>query len=146
MKKIISIVITLCFCNLLITDIYAAIMPKNNVVVPVSGNVVAVEYPLLPTDIGKIVQDMYILGDRTVINIQDLHSDENTQKNIVSILDFFVSNYDVKNIYFEGAIGNLDFGWLNSIKDENLKKNIADKLLSDGKITGAEYFGFFNKK
>ena len=57
-----------------------------------------------------------------------------------------VNNYNVKNIYFEGAIGNLDFGWLNSIKDENIKKNIANKLLIDGKITGAEYFGFFNKK
>ena len=141
MKKIISILLTLCFCNLITMDIYGISIPTTY-----SNNITITNYSLLPVDIGKVVQDTYVLSNTTIINIQDLHSDENTQKNIVSILDFLVNNYNVKNIYFEGAIGNLDFGWLNSIKDENIKKNIANKLLIDGKITGAEYFGFFNKK
>ena len=144
MKKIISIVVSLCFFNLVATDIYGAVVPVN---VPSAVNNFSVaNYSLLPADIGKVVQDMYVLGNKTVINIQDLHADEQTQKNIVSVLDFLVNNYNVQNIYFEGAIGTLDFGWLNSIKDEKLKKDIANKLLSEGKITGAEYFGFFNKK
>ena len=144
MKKIISVLLTLCFCNLIISDIYGSIIPANPV--PVKSNVIEKNYSSLPADIGKIVQDTYVLGNTTIINIQDLHSDENTQRNIVSILDFLVNNYNVQDIYFEGAIGNLDFGWLNSIKDEKLKKNVADKLLTEGKITGAEYFGFFNEK
>ncbi len=142
MKKIISILIALCFCNLTIADVYGAFVPT---ITPAQNNVAMTNYSLLPVDIGKLVQDVYVLSNTTVINIQDLHSDENTQKNIASILDFLVKNYNVQNIYFEGAIGDLDFGWLNSIEDEKLKKNIADKLLGDGKITGAEYFGFFNK-
>ena len=144
MKKIISIAVSLCFFNLVATDIYGAVVPVN---VPSAVNNFSVaNYSLLPADIGKIVQDMYVLGNKTVINIQDLHADEQTQKNIVSVLEFLVNNYNVQNVYFEGAMGNLDFGWLNSIKDEKLKKDIANKLLSEGKITGAEYFGFFNKK
>lgn len=145
MKKILSIVVSLCFINLTITDIYAVLLPET-AAVAVNGAAVVADYPVLPEDVGKIVQDMYVLGNRTVINIQDLHSDENTQKNIISILEFLTDNYDVKNIYFEGAIGNLDFAWLNSIKDNSLKKTIAEKLLSEGKITGAEYFGLFNEK
>jgi len=144
MKKLISLLVALCFCNLIITDIYSAIMPVN--MTPIKNSIVPINNSLLPVDIGKIVQDVYVFGDRTVINIQDLHSDENTQRNIVSILNFLSDNYNVKNIYFEGAIGNLDFGWLNTIKDEKLKENVANKLLQDGKITGAEYFGIFNKK
>ena len=145
MKKIISILMVLCFCNLILTDIYGAVIPvvNNNSSV---NNIAVANNSLLPVDIGKFVQDMYVLGNRTVINIQDLHSDENTQKNIVSILEFLVDNYNIQNIYFEGAIGTLDFGWLNSIKDEKLKETVAKKLLQDSKITGAEYFGFFNKK
>ncbi|MBO7611243.1 MAG: hypothetical protein J6T23_03430 [Elusimicrobia bacterium] len=145
MKKILSVVIALCFINLTIVDIYGSLMPETTAVA-VSGAAVIANYPVLPEDIGKIVQDMYVLGNRTVINVQDLHADENTQKNIISILEFIVNNYNVQNIYFEGAIGDLDFGWLNTIKDEKLKKDIANKLLSEGKITGAEYFGFFNKR
>ncbi len=144
MKKIISILVTLCFCNLIATDIFCAVVPANTI--PYIEDVSIAKRPLLPVDIGKVVQDMYVLGDRTIINIQDLHSDEYTQKNIISILDYLVNNYNVQNIYFEGAIGNLNFGWLNSIKDEKLKKDVATKLLQDSKITGAEYFGLFNQK
>ena len=144
MKKIISLFVAMCFINLIAIDIYSVIVPVNNI--SSINNISTTNYLLLPTDIGKIVQDMYILGNRTIINIQDLHSDEYTQKNIISILDYLVNNYNVQNIYFEGAIGNLNFGWLNSIKDEKLKKGVANKLLQDGKITGAEYFGLFNQK
>ena len=141
MKKILSAVVSLCFINLIITDIYGAFIPKA---VPVAVNNTA-DYNLLPEDIGKFVQDMYVLGDKTIINIQDLHSDENTQKNIISILEFLSDNYNIKNVYLEGAYGNLDFGWLNVIKDEKLKKTVADNLLKEGKITGTEYFGLFEQ-
>ena len=145
MKKIISLFITLCLCNLTVADIYAAgITPVQTL--SYGNSVPVTNYVTLPADIGNFVQDMYVLGEKTVINIQDLHSDESTQKNIVSILEFLVNNYNIQNIYLEGASGNLDFGWLNVIPDEKLKKNVADKLLEDGKITGAEYFGLFNER
>lgn len=144
MKKIISIIISLCFLNLAFTDIYG--MGVSAKISSPVNNPSVMNYPLLPVDIGKVVQDMYVLGDKTVINIQDLHADESAQKNIISLLEFLVNNYNIKNIYVEGAIGNLDFTWLNLIKDEKLKKDIANRLLSEGKITGTEYFGFFNKK
>lgn len=144
MKKIISIIISLCFLNLAFTDIYG--MGVSAKISSPVNNPSVMNYPLLPVDIGKVVQDMYVLGDKTVINIQDLHADESAQKNIISLLEFLVNNYNIKNIYVEGAIGNLDFTWLNLVKDEKLKKDIANRLLSEGKITGTEYFGFFNKK
>ena len=69
MKKILSVFVALCFFNLSVTDIYASLMPETTAFISNAGTVVA-NYPVLPEDIGKIVQDMYVLGNRTIINIQ----------------------------------------------------------------------------
>lgn len=142
-KKLISIALSLCLLNALCIDVYSAAALPINPVVDFAN--VALTDSFIPSDLGKVVDDVYIGAEKTIVNIQDLHSDKNTQENIAEILDYLTKNYNIENIYLEGAVEELDFNWLKVIKDEKVRKSIADKLLSDGKITGAEYFGLFNE-
>ncbi|MBQ3835122.1 MAG: hypothetical protein II816_06375 [Elusimicrobia bacterium] len=144
MKKTLSLFLSLCIINLVCADIYAGVPSPINTVVPADNIIVSDSF--IPVDLGVIVDDIYVGSDKTIINIQDLHADESTQKNIVSILEYLTANYNVGTIYLEGAVKELNFDWLKVIKDEKLRNNVAQKLLSDGKITGAEFFGLYYQK
>ena len=89
---------------------------------------------------GKITSSKDAKSDITVINIQDLHCHPQTQRNISKIISQIADNYNLKKIYVEGGYGNIDTNWLNSIKNENVKKQIIEKLLEDGILTGSEYY------
>ncbi|MCL2390289.1 MAG: hypothetical protein FWC88_02560 [Endomicrobia bacterium] len=96
--------------------------------------------PLIPQDMGNIMYDFYFGGDNTIINIQDLHADYATQKNIADIIDYLNDNYEIGSVYFEGAYGAVNMDWLKEETDSALRKAISQRLLRDGKISGAEYF------
>jgi hypothetical protein len=81
-----------------------------------------------------------------VVNIQDLHSHPEVQRNISRIIDLFDSKYGVKNIYLEGAYGQVSTKWLTDAKEENVRKAIMDKLIDTGRLTGAEYFSALKNK
>lgn len=94
---------------------------------------------------GKIVSFNNNLSDTVVINIQDLHCDYSVQKNISSIIEEILNKYEIKNIFVEGAIGNVDTSFLSSISSK-YKHNILDMLLKEGKITGTEYYSAISDK
>ena len=89
---------------------------------------------------GKITSSKDAKSNITVVNIQDLHCHPQTQRNISKIISQIANNYNLKKIYVEGGYGNIDTNWLNSIKNENVKKQIIEKLLEDGILTGSEYY------
>jgi mRNA degradation ribonuclease J1/J2 len=95
---------------------------------------------LIPYTSGRITDAKYYDSDTMVINIQDLHCHPEVQKNISNILSLLDAKYKLTNIYVEGAIGQVDTSWLTSIKDNNLKNEIVGSLLSEGRLTGPEYF------
>ncbi len=94
----------------------------------------------LPYSYGKITSANYEASDTVVINIQDLHSHAEVQKNINNIISLFDEKYGVKNIYLEGAYGDVSTKWLTVAKDENIRNSVMNKLLENGRLTGAEYF------
>ncbi|MFA7074829.1 MAG: hypothetical protein WC234_06555, partial [Endomicrobiaceae bacterium] len=94
----------------------------------------------LPYSFGKITSANYEGSDKIVINIQDLHSHPEVQKNINNIIDLFDTKYGVKAIYLEGAYGQVSTKWLAASKDEVVKNTVMNKLLQAGRLTGAEYF------
>ena len=89
---------------------------------------------------GKITSSKDAKSDITVINIQDLHCHPQTQKNISKLIKEIADKYNLKNIYVEGGYGDIDTTWLNSIKDENIKKKIIEELVEEGILTGSEYY------
>ena len=94
----------------------------------------------LPYSYGKITSADYRGSDTVVINIQDLHSHPEVQRNINNIISLFDEKYGVKNIYLEGAYGQVSTKWLTVAKDENIKNSVMNKLLENGRLTGAEYY------
>ena len=61
----------------------------------------------VPYSYGKITQARYKGSDKVFINIQDLHSHSEVQKNISNIIEIFDNKYGVKNVYLEGAYGEM---------------------------------------
>ncbi|MBR3628647.1 MAG: hypothetical protein IKN42_07400, partial [Elusimicrobia bacterium] len=94
----------------------------------------------ISNEYGKITSSKDANSDITVINIQDLHCHPQTQKNIAKIIGEIADKYNLKKIYVEGGYGDIDVSWLNSIKDENVRKQAIEKLLEEGVLTGSEYY------
>ena len=94
----------------------------------------------LPYSYGKITSANYQASDTVVINIQDLHSHAEVQRNINNIISLFDDKYGVKSVYIEGAYGQVSTKWLTASKDENIKNSVMNRLLDSGRLTGAEYY------
>lgn len=95
---------------------------------------------LVPFNLGKVTDAMYANDGDIVVNIQDLHSHEQTQRNISNILSLLDKNYGLDKIYVEGAVGTVNTKWLQNIKEKNLKEKILNNLLKSGRLTGSEYY------
>jgi len=68
------------------------------------------------------------------------------QQNINSIIKALTDNYNLNNVYLEGAYETVNTNWLTNIVNENLKKSIIKELIKDGKLTGAEIYSINNNK
>ena len=77
-----------------------------------------------------------------VINIQDLHCDPIVQRNIVASLKRMEQWYGATPIpiYIEGAAGPIDSSWLTKVKDRDFRVGLAQSLVDQGKLSGAEYY------
>jgi hypothetical protein len=98
----------------------------------------------ISAEYGKITSSKDAQSDITVINIQDLHCHPQTQRNISKIIAQIADKYNLKKIYVEGGYGDIDVSWLSSIKDEHIRKQVIEKLLEDGILTGSEYYKLTN--
>jgi len=142
--KITAIVVVNCF---LLTSVYgqavASVMDNNRATAQFKQIFQDFE---LPYSYGKITTADYRGSDKVVVNIQDLHSHPEVQRNISRIIDLFDSKYGVKNIYLEGAYGQVSTKWLTDAKEENVRNAIMDKLIDTGRLTGAEYYSALKNK
>ncbi|MDD2524380.1 MAG: CPBP family intramembrane metalloprotease [Endomicrobiaceae bacterium] len=100
----------------------------------------------IPSSIGRITSAKYYDSDEVVINIQDLHCHVETQKNIVKIIEYIDKNYNLNEVYLEGAVGNVDTSWLSSLKKTGFGYQIIESLLNLGRLSGAEYYSVVNDK
>ena len=113
---------------------FAAPTPVNSVYPTYVENVV-------PFNLGKVTNSTDFSTSKVVVQIQDLHGDYQTQKNISSILSYLDKNYGISNIYVEGAPqGKLSTKWLADISDNSTKKVFIEAMMSVGELSGAEYF------
>jgi len=140
LKKTAAIITTLCFVvSIVFSQSAYAVMPVPNSV-PVTPNLNTPIKSLIPFNLGRITDAFYSNDGDIVINIQDLHSHEQTQRNISSILSILDKNFGLKDIYLEGATGTVNTQWLSDIKDNSTKQKVLNNLLASGRLTGGEYF------
>ena len=69
-----------------------------------------------------------------VILIQDIHINGYIQKKEFEIIKELRQKYKIKKIYVEGGYGNINTSWISG------NKKLADALVNDGYLTGAEYY------
>ncbi|MCL1971839.1 MAG: hypothetical protein FWG57_02470 [Endomicrobia bacterium] len=144
-KKIVSVVTLACF----IFSIFAtsgftsAVFAQSAAPVLQTVNTSPALNPsnfVIPFNMGRVTDSVNFNSDKVIVQIQDLHAHEETQRNIANILSFLDSKYKVTKIYVEGAAGDVDTSWLANISDEGLKSAIVNSLLSKGILTGSELF------
>ncbi|MBQ3835171.1 MAG: hypothetical protein II816_06630, partial [Elusimicrobia bacterium] len=142
--KITAIIVVNCF---LLTGVYghAVAMVLDNQRATEKFRQVFEDFDL-PYSYGKITSANYKASDKVVINIQDLHSHPEVQRNISNIISTFDEKYGVKNVFLEGAYGTVSTKWLTVAKDENVKNSVMNKLLDVGRLTGAEYYSASKNK
>ncbi|MDR1195869.1 MAG: hypothetical protein LBL00_05270, partial [Endomicrobium sp.] len=100
---------------------------------------------IIPADLAQ-VSDAFFKGERLVVNIQDLHSHEETQRNISAVLSYLDAKYKIDNIYVEGAVGEIDSAWLKNIKKTSYGEAVIERLMKDARLSGAEYFALQSER
>ncbi|MCR4662536.1 MAG: hypothetical protein K5622_01450 [Endomicrobiaceae bacterium] len=130
MKKLISLIVTICF----------VISSFNNVLFASINNTInnGSTENMLPKNLGITVSNLND-SKNIVINIQDLHANPQVQKNINAILKYLSDNNNIKSIYLEGANGKVNISWLKNL-DTKDKTEISNILLNIGMLTGTEFF------
>lgn len=145
LTKFTAVATAFCFITSVIGSqtIYAA-MPLPAASINISLDNIPKE--LIPFNLGRITDAYYANSNDIVINIQDLHSHEQTQRNISSILSILDSKFGISDVYMEGASETLNTEWLSGIKDNLKKQQVLNNLLNSGRLTGGEYFAVQSNK
>ncbi|MEI8217860.1 MAG: hypothetical protein WCG51_02265, partial [Elusimicrobiota bacterium] len=94
----------------------------------------------IPTTLGRITAAANLGSREVIINIQDLHCSPEVQKNISQIIELLNAKGRVSTIYQEGAWGTVNVSWADAITDGKLRTKVVEGLLSQGELTGAEYY------
>ena len=146
-KKSVAVLTTACFLFTMVFSqgAYAIVTPAPLPVIN-QNTLKSIESYLLPFNIGRITDALYTGSDEVVINIQDLHSHAQAQRNISSILSILDTQYGLENVYVEGGIGQVDTSWLSSISNKELREKILNNMLESGRLTGGEYYSVETNK
>ncbi|UCD55308.1 MAG: hypothetical protein JSV93_00485, partial [Candidatus Omnitrophota bacterium] len=100
----------------------------------------------IPYDAGTAQEVFSTGGDEVVINIQDAHASLTAQYSIIKILENLVANYDLELIALEGAEGPIDISLLKTFPDPEIRKDIADYFVREGKMSAGEFFSIVSEK
>ncbi|MDR2426869.1 MAG: MFS transporter [Endomicrobium sp.] len=93
-----------------------------------------------------LIDSSYYDSNTLIIHILDSHSDYEAQRKISDIIDFYDKKKQIEKIFVEGApLGKVNLNLFKSI-DENLKKSILDKMLSEAQIGACEYYASYNNR
>ena len=141
MKKIISVLLSICLIETIafgqgVAPVLPAAAANQRVIIQENAKIF---------NYSNVTSFMDLGSPFSVVIIQDLHCHPGVQKNISLILKQLYENYNVKNIFVEGAAGGINLDWLNSIADKSFADKAAESLIGSGRLTGSEYFAYKNK-
>ncbi len=89
--------------------------------------------------LGTITQSF--TGDsRLVVHVQDLHCNYEVQTNIAKIIDSLAGRHGLNLVGVEGAALPINVTRLSAFPLESVKRDTADYLVKQGRLTGAELY------
>ena len=90
---------------------------------------------------GKIMEWHKAKGDdKLIIHIQDRHVDETAQLNIASIIEELTQKYNVYLLSLEGASTELDTSFYDKFPDGDIKEKVSKFFVKKGIFTGSEFY------
>ncbi len=102
----------------------------------------------IPSEVGKI-ETVYLSStpsNKWVIEVQDAHCVVQAQKNISRLIEYLSEQYGLKYVYLEGGQGPLDTSGIAHFSDGITKRQVLEKYLNQGLISGAEYTAVLNEQ
>ena len=78
-------------------------------------------------------------SERMIIQIQDAHCNYEAQKNLAAILEYLIKERKLKLVMVEGGSGDVGLSFLRTYSDAATRKEVAEKYLKMGQISGEEY-------
>ncbi|MBU0683558.1 MAG: hypothetical protein KJ864_04660, partial [Candidatus Omnitrophica bacterium] len=100
----------------------------------------------VPYNQGSIVDIHSSQGNEVIIHLQDAHASLSAQYSIANLLDSLVTNYDLDFIALEGAEGVIDTSRLKTFPDKAIRKEAADFLMKEGRMSAGEFFQITHDK
>ncbi|MBU1083527.1 MAG: hypothetical protein KKG84_00405, partial [Candidatus Omnitrophica bacterium] len=94
----------------------------------------------VPYDLAKTQETVMNGGDEVIFNIQDAHPSLSAQYSIAGLLETLVTDYDLEFIALEGASGYIDTSLLSTFPDKRIRKDTADFLMREGRMSAGEFF------
>ncbi len=92
----------------------------------------------IPEEYGKVKERYQGKTDEVVVHIQDAHTSFEAQKNLCSLIEYFVNEKGVNIVAAEGAEGNAGLNTLRQIPELNVKRPVVEDFLREGRLKGAE--------
>lgn len=93
---------------------------------------------LIPPELGTILESNS--SQPSVYLIQDAHGQYQAQKSAEEILDYLARHGKISTLLIEGGAGELHPERLAFFKEQNLNLKVADSLMMESQIGGAEKF------
>jgi hypothetical protein len=93
----------------------------------------------IPPKLAKITAS-HSSGDQLVVHIQDLHCNYEIQKNISDIIDRLARKNGLKLVGIEGASQAINVTKLSTFPVAEVKREVGDYYMREGKISGAEFY------
>jgi hypothetical protein len=95
----------------------------------------------IPKGAGHVVESYKAkeAGAKTVIHIQDIHTNYEAQKNLSRIIEALIKNNNLRLVMVEGGWGDVSLSYLRSYADTERRLDVAEEYLKSGKISGEEY-------
>ena len=97
---------------------------------------------VIPAELGTVETFLSASNRQTpsIVHIQTIHGDYETQKTIQKILSYLNQQYGFSLTLVEGASGKLTPELLKFFPDNKINIAVADRLARKGALTGAELF------
>ncbi|MCB4792719.1 MAG: 6-phosphofructokinase, partial [Elusimicrobia bacterium] len=144
MKKLVSIIILTSFLvSFVFNDALHAVL---DVKVISKQPLPVLEDFIIPQTSGRVTDSKFFDSKQIIVNIQDLHCHSEVQRNISKILSALDTKYGLENVYVEGGYGDINTSWICNVKDKDLKKEIIEKLVNQGRLTGSEYYSVLSDR
>jgi len=89
-----------------------------------------------PAEFGTIKSKFQGGTDKFIVHIQDAHINEDAQKNIARLIQYFEDKHGLDLVSVEGAWGEINTKQFQFVENKDIRTAVADFFLRQGRLSG----------